>query len=88
MEVPNIYMSSVNNLPVKGAVGKVTATRGRKEARGDGEKMICHGFFNFIYVLNKWFFNTFYFYFFTFSIIALPMTQVLIVKEFDLDPLE
>jgi hypothetical protein len=40
-----------------------------------------HWFFNFIYLLMKWFYNSFYFYFFTFSIILAPMIKVLAEKE-------
>lgn len=81
MDVPNIYYGSINNIPVKAEVGKVTATKGRKDIRSDEEKMIGQTFFNGIYVILKWFYNSFYFYFFTFSVISLPLTQVLITKE-------
>jgi hypothetical protein len=81
MDVPTIYYSSINSIAVKGDVGKVVATKGRKELRGDNEKMIGHGLANFIYIVHKWFYNVFYFYFFTFSVIGLPLTQVLIAKE-------
>ena len=81
MNVPNIYFGSLNHIPVKGDVGKVTATKGRKDLRSDEEKMMGQGVFNFIYVMNKWFYNTYYFYFFTFSVIALPFTQILYTKE-------
>ena len=79
--MPSIYYSSINNIPVKGEVGKVVATRGRKEQRSENEKMIGHGIANFVYVLHKWFYSVFYFYFFTFSVISLPMAHVLFVKE-------
>jgi hypothetical protein len=81
MDVPIIYYNSINNIPVKGEVGKITANKGRKDLRADDEKMFGHSFANAIYVLNKWFYNTFYFYFFTFSVISLPFTTVLIAKE-------
>lgn len=81
MDVPTIYFSSLNQIPVKAEVGKITATKGRKDIRSDEEKMIGHGLFNFIYVAIKWFYITFYFYFFTFSVIGLPFTKILYVKE-------
>ena len=81
MDVPIIYYGSINDIPVKAEVGKLTLTKGRKDLRADDEKMICHSLANAIYVLNKWFYNTFYFYFFTFSVISLPLAQVLIAKE-------
>jgi len=81
IDVPNIYYGSIGNLPIKGDVGKLTATQGRKDVRADHEKMPGHGVANAFYVLFKWFYNSFYFYFFTFSVISLPFTQVLFVKE-------
>lgn len=77
MDVPNIYFGSLNQIPVKAEVGKLVATKGRKDLRSDNEKMIGHGLFNFIYVVFKWFYNTFYFYFFTFSVISVPFFKVL-----------
>jgi hypothetical protein len=81
LDVPIIYYSSINNIPVKGEVGKVVATKGRKDQRSDEEKMIGHSVANVVYVAHKWFYNVFYFYFFTFSVISLPLTHVLFVKE-------
>lgn len=81
IDIPNIYYASINNISVKSDVGKVVATKGRKDLRADDEKMIGHSLANAIYVLNKWFYNTFYFYFFTFSVISLPLANVLIAKE-------
>lgn len=81
MNVPNIYFGSLNQIPVKGDVGKLTATKGRKDLRSDEEKMMGHGLFNFVYVLFKWFYNSYYFYFFTFSVIAVPFTKILYIKE-------
>lgn len=78
IEIPSIYLSGVTNVPVKAAIGKVTARRGRKDATD--EKMHFHGLFNFIYVVNKWFFNSFYFYFYSFTVILLPLLQVLVSK--------
>jgi len=65
-------------MPVKGKIGGVTATRPRKSTeRGAGDFMWGHSFFNAIYVLCKFFFKTFYFYFFTFSVIFVPLVKVL-----------
>jgi hypothetical protein len=62
---------------VKGAIGKVQARKARKEVRGDEAQMPLACLFNFIYVMNKWFFKTVYFYFFSFIVIALPIITVL-----------
>ena len=37
VNIPVIYLSALNNLPIKGAIGKVQARRARKEIRGDDE---------------------------------------------------
>ena len=69
---------------MKGDVGKVVCTRGRKELNTgliEEDGVFLKKFTNFVYVALKWFYNSFYYYFFTFSVISLPLTQVLIVKE-------
>lgn len=30
-DLPKLYLSSINDLPIKGAIGKLTATKGRKD---------------------------------------------------------
>ena len=79
MEVPNIYVKSLNplNVPVLGAIKKLSARQGRKAEKPSGE-IRFKPFFNFIYVINKWFYNSFYFYFFTFVVIGLPFAKVLV----------
>jgi len=72
-----MYMGGVDS-PVKGVIGKVTATKGRKES--SEFPMPFHGFFNAIYVLNKWFFNSIYFYFFTFSAIFIPLSKLIVER--------
>ena len=82
VDIPSIYLGSINNMAIKGKIGAVTATKPRKqENRSDQEKMIGHSFFNAVYVIYRWFFNTFYFYFFPFSVISVPLATVLFVKE-------
>lgn len=78
IDVPSIYLGSINNMPVKGKIGSVTATRARKSTeRGVNDVMEGHAFFNAIYVICKFFFKTFYFYFFTFAVIFVPLVKVL-----------
>jgi len=78
IDIPSIYLGSINNMPVKGEIGGVSATRPRKSTeRGANDVMWGHSFFNAIYVLCKFFFKTFYFYFFTFAVIFVPLVKVL-----------
>lgn len=80
INIPTIYLSSINHIPIKGAVSKLTLTRGRKQVKEEFQ-MPGHFLFNAIYVLFKWFYNSFYFYFFTFVVIIAPMVSVLVAKE-------
>ena len=43
--------------------------------------MPCHSLFNMVYVLIKWFYNSVYFYFYTFTIIVMPLAMILVDKE-------
>lgn len=54
-------------------------TKGRKESLANGDCM--HWIMNAIYVIFKWFYNSVYFYFFTFILILVPLAQVLVEKE-------
>ena len=76
-DLPNIYMSSIDNLPIKGAIGKLTATKGRKDPKNEGK---VHWLQTTIYVLFKWFYHAFYFYFFPFCVIYLPLVVLLTDK--------
>ena len=76
--MPKIFMSSINDLPIKGAVGKLTATKGRKDEANRGRNP---WYLTFFYVMTKWFYHTFYFYFFPFTIIYLPLLVLLFDKE-------
>jgi len=73
-----MYLSSINDLPIKGAIGKLTATKGRKDEANKGRNSWL---LTSIYVLVKWFYHTFYFYFFPFTIIYLPLLFLLYDKE-------
>jgi len=75
-DLPTMYMGGVTS-PVKGTIGKVTATMGRKVSN---EHMPYKGLFNVVYVLNKWFFNSVYFYFFTFVSIFIPLSKLLVER--------
>jgi len=71
-------MGSINNLPIKGAIGKLTATKGRKDQLNEGKNPRI---LNWIYSLSKWFYHSFYFYFFPFTVIYLPLVFLLFDKE-------
>lgn len=83
MELPAIYLKADPTLPIISCIGKVTIITPRKsENRSKSQSMpVAHWLFNLTYLLHKWFFKTIYFYFFTFTVIALPFTSVLISKE-------
>lgn len=82
IDVPSIYLSSINNMPIKGKIGTVTATKARKQSlRSQEETFTGITFCNVIYVVCKFFYNTFYYYFFTFSVIFVPIAAVLYKKE-------
>mmetsp|Transcript_11711 Transcript_11711/g.19769 ORF Transcript_11711/g.19769 Transcript_11711/m.19769 type:complete len:248 (-) Transcript_11711:91-834(-) len=80
IDIPTIYFGSLES-PIKAKVGKLMLKRARKASRSPSESMGCQGLFNLIYVLNKWFFNTIYFYFFAFITIILPFVQLLVIKQ-------
>lgn len=78
IDIPSIYLGSINNMPIKGKIGDLTANKPRKQAnRAPEETFTGIWFANAFYVLCKFFFNTFYFYFFTFSVIFAPLFQIL-----------
>lgn len=59
-ELPKVYLASMSDLPIKAAIGKLTATKGRKDPKNDGKN---HWVLTVVYCLSKWFYHTFYFYF-------------------------
>jgi hypothetical protein len=77
-ELPKVYLNSISELPIKGAIGKLTATKGRKDAKNEDKN---HWFFVVIYLLSKWFYHAFYFYFMPFMVIYLPLMVFLFDKE-------
>jgi len=79
IKIPELYLAPME-LPIKGAVGTLSLTTGRKQVKAR-DKMPCHGFFNLVYVLIKWFYNSVYFYFYTFTIIVVPLAMILVEKE-------
>ena len=79
INIPTIYLASIDNLPVKASIGKLTAKTGRKS--GQKESMPVHGFYNFVYLIHKWFYNSYYFYYFPFEVNFYPFFKVLIQKE-------
>lgn len=73
-ELPKVYLSSISDLPIKGAIGKLTATKGRKDSKNIGKN---HWLLTFIYANSKWFYHSFYFYFMPFMVIYLPLVVLL-----------
>lgn len=78
-DLPKIYLASMGStIPIKAAIGKLKATKGRKDP---GNAQYHNWFLNAIYVLIKWFYNSVYFYFFPFGVIYLPLLFLLFDKE-------
>lgn len=77
-DLPKIYMGSMHDLPIKKAIGKLTATKGRKDPQN---KEVNNCLLNTLYVISKWFYTSFYFYFFPFCVIYLPLVVLLYDKE-------
>ena len=77
-DLPKIYYGSIGSLPIKAAVGKLTATKGRKDPKNDGK---VHWLLTFIYTIYKWFYHSVYFYFFPFAVVYLPLIVLLYDKE-------
>lgn len=77
-ELPKIYLGSIIDLPIKAAVGKLTATKGRKDPLNEGK---VNWFLTLIYCSSKWFYHSFYFYFMPFMVIYLPLVVLLFDKE-------
>jgi len=72
-------LASIDNLPVKASIGKLVSKTGRKS--NGKEFMPQQLLFNFIYLVHKWFYNSFYFYYFPFVVNYYPFFKVLIQKE-------
>lgn len=76
---PSTYMGAIHNFPIKAEIGPVNVKQGRKETLKSENSL---GFlFNIVYVLAKWFYSSFYFYFFTLSFIFIPLVKILYEKE-------
>lgn len=73
-ELPKVYLNSISDLPIKSAIGKLTATKGRKDSKNIGKN---HWVLTFIYTNAKWFYHSFYFYFMPFMVIYLPLVVLL-----------
>jgi hypothetical protein len=79
LSFPSTYMGAIHNFPIKAEIGPVIIKQGRKETYKSGNSL---GFlFNLVYVLAKWFYSSFYFYFFTLSFIFIPLVKILYEKE-------
>jgi len=74
IDLPAIYMNSHEDLPIKGAIGKLTVTRSRRAQR---QKVKGDGLLNFIFVCCNVFYKSVFFYFFPFATIVWPMVKSL-----------
>lgn len=77
-ELPKVYLASMSDVPIKAAIGKLTATKGRKDPQNNDKN---HWTLTLAYCLCKWFYHSFYFYFMPFMVIYLPLIFLLVDKE-------
>jgi len=75
INLPTIYMNSIEDFPSKGAVGKLEQTRRRKSK--DRPYIECNWLINLIYVLISVFYKCVFFYFFPFGSSLVPFYRSL-----------
>jgi hypothetical protein len=61
---------------VQKAVGKLTLKKSRKVAISQQGGMTAAAGLNLVYCLFKWFFISFYYYFFPFVVIFVPLAKI------------
>lgn len=61
---------------VSGSVGKLTLKKSRKTAVSQQAGMTMGWILNVVYCLWKWFFISFYYYFFPFVVIFVPLAKI------------
>jgi hypothetical protein len=95
LTVPKLIVPSMEDFVIQKAVGKLTLTRSRKDMIKNQDKYIsvesqrlsCAWFFNVIYCIFKWFWHSFYFYFFPFVVVFLPLIKVTYLYKVNEDPI-
>lgn len=76
IDIPSLYVNSFEELPIKGAVGKLELTRSRTKTE-DRPRIQADWLFNSVFVLANKFFKSIFFYFFPLATILLPMAKSL-----------
>lgn len=75
IDLPKIYMDSMEEFAAKGLVGKLTLKRSRRAA--DRPKMQADWLFNSVFVIFNVFYKSLFFYFIPFATILYPMVKSL-----------
>lgn len=76
LSVPGLLHGSMEGFTVPSAVGKLHLKKSRK-AVVSGQDGLTFGFvLNIVYCLFKWFFISFYYYFFPFVVIFVPLAKI------------
>lgn len=79
LNVPKLIIGSLEEFTIQKSVSKLVLKKSRKEAKseeGISKNMPFHCLYTMIYWLYKRFFTAFYFYFFPFVIIFIPMIEL------------
>lgn len=77
IDLPTIYMNSLEDFSVKGCVGKLAFKRSREKDQDRPRIPLFDTLFNGIYTLLNTFYRSVFFYFFPFVIILYPMVKSL-----------
>lgn len=75
IDLPKIYMDSMEEFKAKGLVGKLTLKMSRRSP--NRPKMTLDGFFNFVFCTFNVFYKSLFFYFIPFATIFYPMVKSL-----------
>ena len=75
IDLPTVYMNSLEDLPIKAAVGAIEQKKKRKD--NEREKIEGDYFFNAIYVACVVGYKSLYFYFFPFLVSLIPLLKSL-----------
>ena len=76
LSVPGVLHGSMEGFEVSGSVGKLTLKKSRKTAVSQQGGMTMGWILNVVYCLWKWFFISFYYYFFPFVVIFVPLAKI------------
>lgn len=82
LSVPKLLHGSMESFEVPKSVGKLTLKKSRKAAVAQGS-IAAAWTLNLVYCLFKWFFVSFYYYFFPFVVIFVPLAKITYLYNLD-----